>query len=393
MRIYLKVILISSLIFGCNNTKQNDFEHKNMRFLNTIFSKKEKPLQSNEEFWNWFIINEQAFYKTVKSGNNIEKNFFDKLSPKLGELKDGFFFLTGMYDDNVAELVLTPDGIIKNIVFVEELVNAAPTISNWKFTALKPALDIENVRIAMAEYNFDSENLSFYSIEHENYPDEVDIVVAYKEFKEEDKSIIINGIYIFLDNFLGELNAITTIDNLSVISKDEAEKELIPITKLKDYLVWREKEFVEKYSGLRYNTENDSYSSLEAELNNGLPLIAIVNTTLLDWDSKASHPWILKVAIKYDGSENNGMPDKDIYELLNFFEDDIMNNLKDFDGYLNIGRQTADSERLIYFACKDFRKPSKILNDLQKKYFAKIDLSYDIYKDKYWQSFERFRTN
>ena len=39
-------------------------------------------------------------------------------------------------------------------------------------------------------------------------------------------------------------------------------KELIPISKLKDFLTWREKEFIEKYEGTRHNTENDSYALL-----------------------------------------------------------------------------------------------------------------------------------
>jgi hypothetical protein len=298
-----------------------------------------------------------------------------------------------MFDDNTAELVLTPDGIVKNIVFVEELVKSAPTIPNWKFTALKPAIDIENVRIEMGGYSFDSENLSFYSIENNIYPDEVDIVIVHNDYNEEDKSTITNGTFIFLDNFLGELNSVTTIDNLTVIPKNKAEKELIPIAKLKNYLIWREKEFVEKYSGFRYDTENDIYSSLEAELKNGRPLIAIINTTLLGWDSKASHPWLLKIEITYDGNNNNGMPDNDTYELINKFEDEVMLELNDFDGYLNIGRQTADNSREIYFACNDFRKPSKVLNELTKKYTDKLDLTYEIYKDKYWQSYERFRTN
>ena len=364
-----------------------------MSLLKKIFGKKEQPIKSYEAFWTWFQTSERKFYDIIKSGRNPEKDFFDKLSPRLEELKDGYFYLTGMFDDNTAELVLTPDGIIKNIVFVEELVKSAPTIPNWKFTALKPASDIENVRIDMAGYSFESENLSFYSIDNNNYPDEVDIVIVYNDYNEEDKSTIINGTYIFLDNYLGELNSITTIDNLTVIPRDKAEKELIPIAKLKDYLIWREKEFVEKYSGYRYNTENDMYSSLEAELNNGRPLVAIINTTLLEWDSKASHPWILKVEINYDGDNNNGMPDNDTYELLNNFEDDIMVEIKDFDGYLNIGRQTADNSREIYFACNDFRKPSKTLYELTKKYSGKLNLTYDIYKDKYWQSYERFRTN
>jgi hypothetical protein len=361
--------------------------------LNKLFGKIEDKIQTYEDFWNWFSANEQTFHRVVKTGKNLETDFFNKLTPKLEELKEGFFYLTGMYDDNTAELVFTPDGVLKNIVFVEALVSAAPTISNWKFTALKPAHDIENVGIRMGDYTFDSENLSFYTIEHKNYPDEVDIVVAHNDYKEDDKSTIINGTYIFLDNYLGELNSVTSIDNLKVISKDQAGKELMPIAKLKDYLVWREKEFVEKYSGVQYNTENDSYSSLEATLNNGLPLIAIINTTLLDWDGKASHPWILKVEIKYDGSNNNGMPDNNTYELLNSFEDEIMFELKDFEGYLNIGRQTADSERIFYFACKDFRKPSKLLHLLTNKYSGNLEFTYDIYKDKYWQSFERFRPN
>ncbi len=364
-----------------------------MNFLNKIFGKKEEQIQTYDDFWKWFSENQQGFFKVMKSGKNIEGAFFNRLSPKLEKLKDGFFFLAGMYDDHTAELIITPDGAIGNIVFVEELVHAAPTIPHWKFTALKQAVDIQNVGIEMAGYKFDKETLSFYPIEHSNYSDEVDIVVAYNDYNDADISTITNGVYIFLDNYLGELNSVTTIDNLVVVGKEQAEKELIPIEKLKAYLVWREKEFVEKYSGLRYNTDKDIYSSLEATLNNGLPLIAIVNTTLLDWESKASHPWILKIEIIYDGRNNNGMPDNATYELLNKFEDEITLKLKDSEGYLNIGRQTANSERIIYFACQDFRKPSKLLHQLINKYSGQIDFTYDLYKDKYWRSFERFRSN
>ena len=191
---------------------------------------------------------------------------------------------------------------------MEELVDTAPTLSNWKFTALKPELDIENVSIKMADFVFDKDSLFFYSNDHRDCPDEIDITIIHRDFDEEKKSSIINGTYIFLDNYLGELNSVTTIDSLTVIGKNEAKKELIPIVKLKDFLIWRQKEFIEKYEGDRHSTESDSYSSLEAELKNGGILIATVNSTLLEWDRKASHPWILSVEIKYNGDGNNGMP-------------------------------------------------------------------------------------
>lgn len=362
-----------------------------MTFLKNIFGKKDQKINNYQEFWTWFQKNEKSFFEAVKNNKNIEKNFFDLLSLKLGELREGFFYLAGMYNDNTAELVLTPDGVVINIVFVEELVKSAPNILGWKFTALKPALDIENVSINMANYVYNSESLSFYSNDHSAYPDEIDIVIVHRDYKIEDKTKITNGTFIFLDNFLGELNTVATIDNLVVIGKNEAEKELIPIAKLKDFLIWREKEFLEKYEGKRYNTENDIYSSLEAELNNGRPLIAIVNTTLLEWDSKASHPWILKIEIKYDGDNNNGLPNNLTYETMHNFEEQVIGELKDFEGYLNIGRQTADNSREVYFACNDYRKPSKILYNLTKNNATGLDITYDIYKDKYWQSFEKFR--
>lgn len=361
-----------------------------MSFLKNIFKAKNEPIKSYADFWNWFQSNEKDFFNVVKSRKDIEKGFFNKLSSKLGELKEGYFYLTGMYDDNTVELVLTADGNTKNIVFVEELVEASPKIVGWKFTALKPALDIKDVSIEMGGYKFNSDNLNFYSNELQDYPDEIDITIVHSDLTEENKNQIMNGVYIFLDNYLGELDFLNNIDNLTVIGKSEATEELVPIEKLKAFLTWRQKEFNEKYEGVRYDTENDTHSILEAELESGNKLIAVINTELLNWDSKASHPWIAVLTLKYDGSNNNGMPNDKDYKLLDIIEKEIMQKLKDVDGFINIGRQTAKSERDIYFACKDFRKPSKVFYAIQQKYSHSFEVEYDIYKDKYWQSFEKF---
>lgn len=97
--------------------------------------------------------------------------------------------------------------------------------------------------------------------------------------------------------------------------------------------------------------------------------------------------------MKYDGEKNKGMPSESMYKLLNEIEDEVMKELKDMDGYLNIGRQTADSIREIFFACVDFRKPSKVIAKIQSKYQNQIEINLDIYKDKYWQSFNKFMPN
>jgi hypothetical protein len=360
-----------------------------MNFLRNILGKKENPITSYADFWQWFTANEKSFHRIVRNNGNIERDFFSPLSEKLGQLREGIFYLTGMLDEKTVELVLTADGKVKDLVHIENLVDAAPSITGWKFTAHKPPLDIENVSIQMGDHSFSKDNLSFYPNDDRYYPDEIDITVCHEELTDENRSAIENGTYIFLDNYLGELNFITTIDNLKIAGVGEAEKELIPISKLKDFLVWREKEFIEKYDGTRRNIHEDNYSVVEATLENGNTLIGVINNDLLNWDSKASHPWILAIDLKYTAADN-GMPDNETFQHLSDIEDKITAKLKDYDGYLNIGRQTAEGVREIYFACKDFRKPSLVMESLAREIPGEIVLSYEIFKDKYWRSFDRF---
>ena len=341
-------------------------------------------------FWTWFQENEKAFWSVVKKREDVEANFFDKIAPKLQEINEGIFYVTGMCDDNTAELILTADGNTHNVVFVEELIATAPRLDGWKFTALKPSsLNIENVNIEMAGQHFNAKNISFYANNHPEYPDEIDITVVHHDLTEENDKAVQDGTYIFLDNYLGELDFLINIDTLKIIGLSEAQEELIPIEKLKSYLVWRQKEFIEKYEDIRHSTPEDGYSMLEATLENGNKLLATINTELLKWNNKASHPWVAILVLKY-GDDGNGMPNKEDYELLNTIEDEIGEKLKDIDGYLYVGRQTADGEREIYYVCKDFREPAKVFYAIRQKYAACFEIEYDIYKDKYWVSFERF---
>lgn len=360
-----------------------------MSFLQKLFGK-EKEISTYSEFWIWFKKYERDFFKTVKSGNNIDSNFFDKISPKLNGIKECFYFLSGMADDNTAELIITADADIRNIVFVEELIAAAPKIDGWKFTALKPSMNINELLIEMEGFSFGANNIFFYSNDLAEYPDEIDICLIHNDLDESNKEKITRGTYIFLENYLGELEYINSIDHIQVISKAEAEKELVPISKLKDFLVWREKEYQQKYDGVVYKSGDDDFSSAEGKLKSGNVIVSIFNSNVLKWDSKSSHSWIAVITMSYDGQNTNGMPNKEVYNQLNLIEDEVVLNLKEEHGYINVARETGNNQRVIYFACKEFRKPSKVLYKIQTQNADKFEISFDIYKDKYWQTFERF---
>jgi hypothetical protein len=360
-----------------------------MNFFNRLFSKKSVPIRSYEDFWNWFQLHEKSFHRVVKQEGDIDKYFFSKIGPKLDELRDGFWYVTGMSDEETVELIITADGAVKNIVFAEELIQAAPKLPGWKFTALKPSLNLDDVSIEMEGIRYTKDNLHFYPNEDDQYPDEISITVIHDEYKEGEDDML-TGVFIFLDNYLGELDFANTIDSILFSSKSSANKELIPIGKLKDYLIWREKEFVEKYEATIFDSSLDSYSVYEASLENEGVLIAVLNSALLSWESKASHPWIVTVNIPYDGKRNNGLPEDSMMELLESIESEITRRFEPEIGILYIGRQSAKNMRSIYFACREFRIPSKILSVVQQEFLPETEIQYEINKDKYWQTFNRF---
>ncbi|WEK37210.1 MAG: DUF695 domain-containing protein [Candidatus Pseudobacter hemicellulosilyticus] len=359
-----------------------------MNFLQKVFGRKEEPVRNNTDFWKWFSSKEKEFYRAVASRRNIRSRFIDQLAHKLDSLKNGFFFMAGMYDDDTAELILTADGEIKNIVFVEDLVAAAPQLSGWKFTALKPPSG--DFRLEMQGYHYSEDNLFFYPNNDPARPDEIDITIVHDELTDINKSELFDGVYLFLDNYLGELDFASNIDNLKVIGKKDASLEWIPVAKLKDYLTWRQKEFVEKYEGERADTSNDDYAVFRSESDSGYTLLSVTNTQLLRWDRKPSHPWMAILTCQFRSGQKNGMPSEEELGWLTGLENQLMIQLKDEDGYLNVNRRTGEGKRKFYFACKEFRQLSRIFHQLQNEYSARFDIDYTIYKDKYWQTFDHY---
>lgn len=366
-----------------------------MNFFNKLFKKKENPIETYQDFWHWFQTKEKSFFKAVKKHTDVDRDALSPIMEKLQMLDECFYCQIGMKDDNTADLVITVEGDIKSFVFVDELIAAAPKIDGWIFTNLKPADGI-GCSINMNGYKFDKETISFYENVLPEYPDEIDITLVHKDLTEANKKAITNGTFIFLETILGEYNAATIIDSVDVKGLEADNKTLIPIEKLKDFLIWREKEFVEKYKGFRKSEEDgDSFTLFEAITEDDLPLIAVINQSLFEWDAQPSHPWLLVIKTEYDGEDNNGLPnsDSEVYEWMNQFEDEIIELLKPTEGYLNLGRETGMNTKKLYFACKEFKKASKTTTELLKKYEGRLLMSYDIYKDKYWMTMNKFKQN
>lgn len=362
-----------------------------MRVLRNLLSKKPATPYAIPDFWNWFQSEAKHFHAVVKKGSAIEGEFLKKVSFQLQRLETGIYLLTGMANEETAELIFTADGEIRQFYWVEALVAAAPALQGWRFTAHKPAHAIDMLRIQMGNFQFDSENIRFAPLINQRFPDEIAIAVTHHELTKANKDSIATGLYIFLDNLLGEVRLATAVDHIEIGADHVREADWVPIGKLSDYLNWREQEFVEKYDGARHLTANDNYATFEGRMPDGQPIIGTMNTDVLHWDRHCSHPWLLKITIEYDGAARNGMPDNDTYARMNELEDALNEVLTDKDGYLNIGRQTGANTREVYFACHEFRESSRVTRQIIQRFQTDLHIEYAIYKDKYWKTFDRFK--
>jgi hypothetical protein len=344
---------------------------------------------THQDFWQWFSSQANIFFNSIKNADHVEDTFVTPMSEQLDSIREGFYFSAGMYDENTIELVITADCNVKNIVFVEELVAEAPKVEGWNIVALKQPSPAAAYGLTVDGYTFDDDKMFFFSNDHYYYPDEIDITIVHVDLNDENIKRVTLGVNMFLDNYLGELTYVNIIDNLKIMGLKGAPSDLVPITKLIDFLRWRLKEFIEKYDGTWYDND-ENHEVFEGELENGMPYVATIDTQLLSWERKASHPWVAIFTINYDGDPEDGMPTDEDMDKLDKIENLLVYILSPKNGHIYVGRETADNVREIFFVCKGFRGVSKIFDKIQTMHSLVYDISYEIYKDKYWQTFERY---
>lgn len=342
-------------------------------------------------FWTWFASKETAFRDAVQTREGIEERMFNPVAAQLNPIYPGILLLCGLHPDGDVELIFTADGAVRSIPFIEALIQAAPGLRGWRFTALKPPVPFPGFSIEMGGYSFSDTNIWFFPVSSQTEPDLIDITLVYADYNAEDHDLILNGCCILLDNYLGELSFNTQVDMLQVTGSCGDQPELIALGKLQDYLRWREKEFVERYDGVKYDNASDAYAVMEARTAEDLPVVALVNSTLLGWDGHASHPWILELRITYDTAERNGMPDERASAALDALGSRLLDALPETGGYLQMVRETGGNIRTLYYACREFRTPSVVSHQLSVMPPAGLTVRYEIYKDKYWRSFDRYR--
>ena len=345
--------------------------------------------QAAASFWQWFVDNEHRFRKLEKNDSDQALSFLEELIQQMQPFNPYLKALAGPDNNGNFELIITSDGDIALFCKVEELIKAAPAVASWVFTAHKPALGFEGISIDLYGLQFSTDTTSFYPIVQDDYPDEVNIVITHSGYNKELDDHFQAGGMIYLENGLGEVNTATKIDNYETGPLPAADQgiEVIPITKLNEYLNWREKEFVEKYESVPAERP-DTYHLLEAEDRDGKKMLLTVNMDCRYWDKKPAYSWLLQVNINYTG-DANGFPSEEQLIALQTLEEEMFTLLPG-DHAILAGNKTYDNCRNIYFYVSDYRTTAALLDKYIEGRETIYEIIFFIRRDKYWRVMEQY---
>jgi hypothetical protein len=344
--------------------------------------------QAAASFWQWFVDNEHRFRKLEKNDSDQALSFLEELIQHMQPFNPYLKALAGPDNNGNFELIITSDGDIALFCKVEELIKAAPMVASWVFTAHKPALGFEGISIDLYGLQFSTDTTSFYPVVQDDYPDEVNIVITHSGYNKEMDDHFQAGGMIYLENGLGEVNTATKIDNYETGPLPAAAGiEIIPISKLNEYLNWREKEFVEKYESVPAERP-DTYHLLEAEDRDGKKMLLTVNMDCRYWDKKPAYSWLLQVNINYTGDEN-GFPSEEQLIALQTLEEELFTLLPG-DRAILAGNKTYDNCRNIYFYVSDYKTTAALLDQYVESRETTYEILFFIRRDKYWRVMEQY---
>lgn len=202
------------------------------------------------EFWSWF--NENRFRYLFINDEAMEERdqALEDLANQLAEYQSGLFFLIGgQADREEQDLIITSDGQRNLFPMVKELCDAAPKIEKWRVVAFKPALG-PDIQLEYRDILFDPRQLWFIPLVHPDHPEYTGIRIGMQDYTPERENDFMGGLYLLLDNFLGEESFTLDVNYVECCELPEFPEEegFHPLSELPSYIRWKQNENGERIS-------------------------------------------------------------------------------------------------------------------------------------------------
>jgi hypothetical protein len=192
-----------------------------------IFRNKAKS-EPRARFWQWFAQNEDRLFHFERAQDAV----FGALAAELQKIDPNLCFEFG--PANVSrEFVVSAGGIKESFPSVVSLMDVAPRLPRWRFTAFRPRRSVLNA-IEYNEKRIAPEDVTCTLLVSKTEK-KLGLRLFIKGYRNEDMDF--KGIgYLMLDEALGEFDVETRLGLIEMMSPDtETDGERIPLSELPEH--------------------------------------------------------------------------------------------------------------------------------------------------------------
>ena len=194
-------------------------------------------MKSINTFWNWFQDNNQTIKNLSNETTKSQKNICFWLNKHLGYYCKGldFIIVFPKKEKEKAELIITANGNPEYFNQVVELVNHAPLLKHWKFTAfIQPTDSIDKIIDGLdepyifPEITIKTSEIKFLPLGYDEESKKIDITVYLKNYNIHcDTKTWEQALYIIMQDLLGEKALFQSINFVQLAQMPDNEEDLI----------------------------------------------------------------------------------------------------------------------------------------------------------------------
>ena len=168
----------------------------------------------NNNFWLWFLENEDALFNIDDDATQI----FHAMSFELQKVDESISIEFGPVDSvGIREIVVTAGGIRSAFPAVEKLVKSAPLMKRWRITKFRQR-EVNLLDVKFGEKEIKAEDVH-YAIVRDNNPTRLGILLFFENYHETQNDIFGNIGYLFLDQAIGEYEVETRVGVIDMFDR------------------------------------------------------------------------------------------------------------------------------------------------------------------------------
>jgi hypothetical protein len=188
-------------------------------------------------FWNWFQDNNQTIKNLINETPKNQKHISFWINKNLSYYCKEIDFMIVFPKKNTdkTELIITANGNPEYFNHVIDLVDNAPQLKNWKFTAfIQPTERIDKIiggldePYIFQEITLKASELKFLTLEYHKKTHKFDIIVFLKNYNLYcDTKTLQQAIFIIMQDILGENSFFQNINFVQLAQMPGNDEELI----------------------------------------------------------------------------------------------------------------------------------------------------------------------